>query len=93
MLFLCGGKASFKRDPISVGLLFLSICPWFPAKVHFNKSHLQVLTKVFALEVLVSTINTFQATRHLYVLAVEWRWLRCVDVDTGQDVDVEVEVP
>ena len=33
-----------------------------------------------------------QATRHLYALAVEWRWLRCVDVDTGADVDVDVEV-
>lgn len=42
MLFLCGGKAAFKRDPISVGLLLMSVCPWFPAKASDNKSHLQV---------------------------------------------------
>ncbi|CAM9465694.1 unnamed protein product, partial [Ectocarpus fasciculatus] len=73
MLFLCGGKAAFKRDPISVGLLLMSVCPWFPAKASDNKSHLQ-------------------ATRHLYSLAVEWRWLRCIDVDSGSDVDVAMEV-
>jgi hypothetical protein len=33
-----------------------------------------------------------QAARHLYALAVEWRWLRCVDVDSGQDVDLPVVV-
>lgn len=34
-----------------------------------------------------------QATRHFYAMAVEWRWLRCVDVDSGDDVPgVEVEV-
>lgn len=42
MLFLCGGKSAFKRDPISIGILLLSVCPWFPAESSDNKSHLQV---------------------------------------------------
>lgn len=40
----------------------------------------------------VSIIEHVQATRHLYSLAVEWRWLRCIDVDSGSDVDVAMEV-
>ena len=43
MLFLCGGKAAFKRDPVSIGALLLAVYPSFPAKTADNKSYLQVI--------------------------------------------------
>lgn len=35
---------------------------------------------------------TFQAFRHLYVLATESRWIQTVDVDTGLPVYAPLEV-
>ena len=67
ILFLAGGGASLRRDPVSIGALIISFCPKFPMRTVDNQYHLQAL-------------------RHLYVLAVEWRSLVTVDVDTKQSV-------
>ena len=47
MLFMCGGKAAFKRDPVSIGLILMAVCPWFPGRAVENKSHLQVRNKQY----------------------------------------------
>ena len=73
MLFLAGGNASVKRDPLSIACLLLSICPRFPARTVDNQYHMQ-------------------AFRHLYVLAVENRVLKSIDVDTGEPVPMTVDM-
>ena len=73
MLFLSGGNASLKRDPLSIACLLLSICPRFPARTVDNQYHLQ-------------------AFRHLYVLALQTRVLKTVDVDTGTAISVDVDM-
>jgi hypothetical protein len=49
MLFLAGGKSSFKRDPFSSACLFLSICPRFPARTVDNQYHLQATRHLYVL--------------------------------------------
>ena len=43
ILFLAGGQASLKRDPVSVGALLIALCPRFPMRTGDNHFHLQVL--------------------------------------------------
>ena len=73
MLFLAGGNASVKRDPLSIACLLLCICPRFPSRTVDNQFHLQ-------------------AFRHMYVVAVENRVLKTVDVDSGEPVPVTVDM-
>ena len=73
MLFLAGGNASVKRDPLSIACLLLCICPRYPARTVDNQFHLQ-------------------AFRHMYVVAVENRVLKTVDVDSGEPVPVTVDM-
>jgi hypothetical protein len=72
-LFLGGGKASFRRDPVSVGTLVIATCPRYASRTLDNQYHIQPL-------------------RHLYALAVEWRVLRAIDVDTKESVVTEVDL-
>jgi hypothetical protein len=73
MLFLAGGNASVKKDPLSIACLLLSMCPRFPSRTIDNQYHLQ-------------------AFRHMYVIAIENRVLKTVDVDSGEPVPVTVDM-
>lgn len=73
LLFLAQGRASLKRDDISIAALIMSTCPRYPSRAKDNQSHLQV-------------------TRHLYVLAVEERFLQAIEVDSGISKPLDVEV-
>jgi hypothetical protein len=73
VLFLAGGRASFKRDPLSIGALVMSFCPKFPIRATDNQYHMQ-------------------AVRHMYVLAVEWRSLVTIDVDSRASVSVDIKL-
>ena len=73
MLFLAGGNASLRRDPLSIACLTLALCPRFPNKTIDNQYHLQ-------------------AWRHLVALAVESRCLQGVDIDSGKQLELRVNV-
>ena len=73
MLFLAGGRASFRTDNLSIGCLLLATSPRFPSRTLDHQYHLQ-------------------AQRHLYVLAIEWRLLKVIDVDSGEMVSLSVDV-
>jgi anaphase-promoting complex subunit 1 len=51
MLFLGQGKASFKRDDVSIGALVLSTSPRFPYRTMENISHLQALRHMYVIAV------------------------------------------
>lgn len=51
MLFLAGGKASFRRDNFSIGCLLLSTAPRFPSRTVDNQYHLQALRHLYALAI------------------------------------------
>jgi hypothetical protein len=73
MLFLGGGRASFRRDPVAIACLVLATSPRYPNRTIDHQYHMQAL-------------------RHLYVLAVEWRLLRIVDVDSGEMISLTVDI-
>jgi anaphase-promoting complex subunit 1 len=50
-LFLAGGQASLKRDPMSIGALLISFCPRFPMRTVDNQYHLQALRHMHVLAV------------------------------------------
>jgi hypothetical protein len=51
LLFLGQGKASLKRDNISLASLLLSTCPRYPSRSQDNRSHLQSLRHLYVLAV------------------------------------------
>lgn len=51
LLFLGQGKASLKRDDISIASLIISTCPRYPLRTKDNQSHLQALRHIYVLAV------------------------------------------
>jgi hypothetical protein len=51
LLFLGQGKASLKRDDISIASLIISTCPRYPSRAKDNQSHLQALRHLYVLAV------------------------------------------
>jgi hypothetical protein len=51
MMFLAGGKYSFKRDPLSTACLLLSILPRYPSRTVDHQYHLQALRHFYVLAV------------------------------------------
>lgn len=51
MLFLAGGKASFRRDNFSIGCLLLSTAPRFPSRTVDHQYHMQALRHLYVLSI------------------------------------------
>ena len=67
MLFLAGGNASLKRDPLSIACLVLALTPRYPVRTQDNQYHLQPLRHLYVLAVEERALRTIDADSGLPV--------------------------
>lgn len=58
MLFLAGGNASVKRDPLSIACLVMAFAPNYPLRTTDNQYHLQPLRHLYVLAVEERALHT-----------------------------------
>ena len=61
LLFLGGGRASLRRDPIAIGALVIAFAPRFPHRTADNQYHIQALRHLYVLAVEWRSLVTVDA--------------------------------
>lgn len=59
MLFLAGGRASFRCDNLAIAALLISVIPRFPIRTTDNQYHLQALRHLYVLAVEYRLLDSF----------------------------------